>query len=161
MAQRADTGRSGEYHGSQPLDYEPHEALAQYLAAPEGMGEFNSITSIAKHFKVTRVTVHRWSHLSAVLQRAEWLSKRNKLSGDLFARRNWERVMRAQVKKAIAGDCQAAKFVQENAWGEETPAEVLVLQREIQVTYVDPPQHVKEREAILRAASSSPDPAPR
>jgi len=59
LAKRADRGGSEECRGSKPLDYEPHEALAQYLAAPEGMGEFKSITSIAKHFKFTRVTVHR------------------------------------------------------------------------------------------------------
>jgi hypothetical protein len=144
MKHQPDRGTSGEYRGSKPLDYEAHEALAQYLAAPEGMGEFKSITAIAEHFKVTRVTVHRWSHNPVVLQRAEWLSKRDWLSGVLFARRSWERVMRAQVKKAITGDTQAARFVQENAWTENTAADDTPVEVTIRTEYVEGPNQINE-----------------
>lgn len=116
-------GRSGEYRSSEPLEYEGHEALAQYLASPEPLREFRSITAFAKHYKISRMTVHRWRHAPDVLQRADWLSKQNRLTGAVVARANWETIVLAQVKRAIGGDTSAAKFLREIAWTEHTPAD--------------------------------------
>jgi len=69
--------------------------------------------------------------------------------------------MRAQVKKAIAGDSQAARFVQENAWSEDTPAEIIVLRTDIEVSYADRPEPVKKRDSTPGEGGFSPDPAPR
>lgn len=56
-----DRGRSvgGRYDGHEPLEYPGHEAVAQYLAAPESLREFKSFSDLANHFHVSRMTIHR------------------------------------------------------------------------------------------------------
>lgn len=83
------------------------------------------------------MTVHRWQHYAAVLQRAECLSKQNRLPGVLVARSSWERVVRALVKKAITGDIPAARFVYEIAWTEDTPADDTPREVALTVVYDD------------------------
>jgi hypothetical protein len=115
--------RRRNFNGQDPLDHPGHEALAHFLANPRPQKEFKSITTFAAHFNVTRMTVHRWKKDPDVLRRAEWLSKGNKLAGDLIVKANWEPIVRAQVDAALAGDTQAAKFCERRAWPEDGQAD--------------------------------------
>jgi hypothetical protein len=112
-----------KYDGREPLDYEGHEAVAQFLATPKSDREFESLTALADHFNVTRMTVHRWKQDVEVMQRANWLSLCNQMAGDLVARREWQQIMEKAVELARAGDVQAMKFCESRAWPEELPVE--------------------------------------
>lgn len=111
------------YDGCEPLEFHGHEILAQHLATPKALRVFKSDTDLAKHFKVTRMTVHRWKRDFDVNQRAHWLSTQNEMTGDLVARREWPRIMEAIVKMAIMGDVAAAKFCESRAWRKEPQLE--------------------------------------
>jgi hypothetical protein len=112
--------RRERYDGREPLPYAGHEAVAQFLAAPPtSLREFKSLTALAAHFKVTRMTVHRWKQDSDVMQRAYWLSKRNKIAGDLLARQAWLRIMEKVIEMAKNGDFRAIKFIEFHAWAED------------------------------------------
>lgn len=102
-----------------PLEYPGHEAVAQFLAFPESQGEFKSFKAIAKHFKVTRMTVYRCSKDLDVLRRAEWLTLRNKTIAIVQVRREYPKIMEKAVEIAKRGNVQAMKFCQEQAWPEE------------------------------------------
>jgi hypothetical protein len=115
------------FNGQDPLDYPGHEALAQFLATPRSEREFKSLTALAGHFKVTRMTVHRWKRNPDVLRRAELVARGNKPAGDLIAKANWKPIVRAQVDAAIAGDTQAAKFCERRAWPEDGQADSRLL----------------------------------
>jgi hypothetical protein len=106
---------------TKPLDSPEDEAIAQYLATPKSSREFKSITDLAKHFNISRVTVYRRTKDLDVLQRAEWLLMHHRLAGDLIARLHWKRIVAGQVKAAAAGDTKAAQFCKEVAWPEEEP----------------------------------------
>jgi DeoR/GlpR family transcriptional regulator of sugar metabolism len=106
---------------TKPLDLPEDEAIAQYLATPKSIREFNSITDLAKHFNISRMTVHRRTKDLDVLQRVEWLLTHHKLAGDLVVRLHWKRIVAGQVKAAVAGDTKAAKFCKDTAWPEEQP----------------------------------------
>jgi hypothetical protein len=110
--------RKGIFDRTKPLDSPEDEAIAQYLATPKSIREFKSITELAAHFKISRMTVYRWTKDPEVLQRAEWLLTHHRLAGDLIARLHWERIVAGQVKAAIAGDTKAAQFCKEQAWPE-------------------------------------------
>lgn len=103
---------------TKPLDSPEDEAIAQYLTTPKSIREFKSLTDLAKHFGISRMTVYRRTKDLIVLQRAEWLLAHHRLAGDLIARLNWERIMAGQVKAAAAGDTKAAQFCKERAWPE-------------------------------------------
>jgi hypothetical protein len=103
---------------TRPLESPEDEAIAQYLATPKLIREFKSITELAAHFKISRMTVYRRTKDLAVLQRTEWLLTHHRLAGDLVARLNWERIVAGQVQAAVAGDTRAAQFCKEQAWPE-------------------------------------------
>ena len=44
---------------TKPLDLPEDEAIAQYLATPKSIREFKSMTDLAMHFNISRMTVHR------------------------------------------------------------------------------------------------------
>jgi hypothetical protein len=96
------------------------EAIAEYLATPKSIRQFKSFGELADHFNISRMTVYRHSKDLMVLRRTEWLVRHYKLSGDLVARRNWDRIVAGQVKAAIAGNTKAAQFCKERAWPEES-----------------------------------------
>ncbi len=160
MARQAERIRSETNHASEPLASEAREALAQFLSTPVPMREFRSITSIAKHYKVSRMSVYRWKRDSAVLQRVEILSKRNWLPGVLLARLNFESTVRAQIKKAIRGDTKAARYVHEIAWIEAPPETAARQEVTIQVVYAEDPKPMNRPERVQQEAGSSSDPAP-
>ena len=112
------TKRRSSSDGSKPLDYPGHEALAQYLAAPQQFRRFRSITALAIQFNVSRVTVYRWAQHLDVVRRAAWLSAHNRILGDFIACREWPAIIRAQVTAALGGDTRAAIFCQSRAWPE-------------------------------------------
>jgi hypothetical protein len=137
MKHQSNRGGSGAYRGSEPLNHEGHEALAQFLATPKPMREFKSTAALAEHHGVTRMTVSRWQHDPLVLRRAEWLSNRNKLAGVLIARSNYPRMVEALVRKAITGDTPAARVLHEIAWTEDTPADDTPKEVALRVVYDD------------------------
>jgi hypothetical protein len=108
-----------KYDGREPLIYPGHEAVAQFLAAPTSLRDFKSLTALAAHFNVTRVTVYRWKHDVNVLRRAYWLSMRNKIAGDLLARQAWLPIMKKGIEMAKNGDFRAIKFIESQAWTQE------------------------------------------
>jgi hypothetical protein len=111
--------RRDRYDGREPLPYVGHEAVAQFLAAPTSLRKFKSLAALAAHFKVTRMTVHRWKQDSDVMQRAYCLSLRNKIAGDLLARQAWLRIMEKVIEMAKKGDFRAIKFIELHAWAED------------------------------------------
>ncbi len=159
MAQQAGRERSEANHAGEPLDSEAREALAQFLSTPAPMRNFKSITALAEYYKVSRMTLHRWQHDPAVLQRAENLSTRNRLPGVLIARSNWPGVVQAQVRKALAGNVQAAKNVFEIAWTESPTAMPARKEVTIKVVYAEDPMTMNKPERIQQEAGSSSDPA--
>jgi hypothetical protein len=98
------------------FDSPEDEAIAQYLTTPKSIREFKSLTDLAKHFGICRMTVYRRTKDPIILQRAEWLLTHHMVAGDLIARLHWERIMAGQVKAAAAGDTKAAQFCKERAW---------------------------------------------
>jgi hypothetical protein len=111
--------RRDRYDGREPLPYSGHEAVAQFLAAPACLRKFKSLTDLAAHFKVTRMTAYRWKQDIDVMQRASWLFMRNKIAGDLLARQAWLRIMKKVIEMAKKGDFRAIKFIESRAWAEE------------------------------------------
>lgn len=103
---------------TRPLDTPEDEAIAQYLTTPKSIREFKSLTDLAKHFGICRMTVYRRTKDLIILERAEWLLTYHRLAGDLIPRLHWERIMAGQVKAAAAGDTKAAQFCKERAWPE-------------------------------------------
>jgi len=116
--------RDANYDGRDPLPYPGHEIVAEFLATPKGQRQV-SIKKLAEHFQVTPKTIHCWARDRDVLRRATFLTQNNKLLGDLAARRDWGRIVEAQVAKAAGGDTTAAKFCEQRAWPEDGPPEGL------------------------------------
>jgi hypothetical protein len=115
--------RQPGYDGREPLEYPGHEATAQFLATPESEREFDSITALAKHFDVSRMTVYRWTQDIDVLRRAEWLSMQNRVTGRLIIRRAWPKMMAKLADDAIGGHVQATKLCADYAWPEDKQRE--------------------------------------
>ena len=65
------------------------------------------------------MTAYRWQRNINVLRRAECLSRKNKLIGDLIARRGWPSIVAAQVASAKRGHTAAARFCERRAWPED------------------------------------------
>src|ERR1700694_5961809 len=114
--------RNKNHDRREPLEYPGHETVAQFLATPKSMREFPSVTSLAKHLSVTRKTIHCWMNDVDVMRRAEFLSMRNKTTGDLIARREWPRIMESMVRVATGGGVAAAKFCEGRAYPEDQRA---------------------------------------
>jgi hypothetical protein len=110
--------RKREPDKTKPLDQPEDEAVAQYLSTPKSIREFKSLSDLAKHFGISRMTVYRRTKDLIVLERVEFLLTYHKLAGDLLPRLHWERIMAGQVKAAAAGDTKAAQFCKERAWPE-------------------------------------------
>jgi hypothetical protein len=108
--------RKRKFDKSKPLDSPEDEAIAQYRATPKSVRDFKSLTDLARHFNISRMTVYRRSKELSVLQRAEWLLQHHMLAGDLIPRLHWERIMAGQVRAAAAGDTRAAQLCKERAW---------------------------------------------
>jgi len=53
------------------------------------------------------------------LRRAEWLSLRNNVTGDLIVRRAWEGIAAKMVEMAKTGNIAAMKLCADSAWPEE------------------------------------------
>jgi hypothetical protein len=98
---------------------------------------YSLLLALAKHYNLSRMTLYRWQRLPDVLRRANWLAKCNKDSATVEARPNWESVIRAQIKKARAGDTQAAKFLDEIAWHQDEMSDKSPEDATIKVVYVD------------------------
>jgi hypothetical protein len=112
--------KSTKYNkGHNTLDNPAHEALAHFLITPRTEREFKSLTALAEHFKISRMSVHRWKKNGDVLRRAEWLSRENKLVGDFIARREWQRIVAVQVNLAKRGNTAAARFCKRRAWPDD------------------------------------------
>ena len=122
--------RKRTFDRTKPLDSLDDEAIAQYLATPKSVRDFKSLTDLARHFNVARMTVYRRTKELNVLQRAEWLLQHHMLAGDLIASLHWERIMAGQVRAAAAGDTKAAQFCKERAWPED-PAGFDVLAKQM------------------------------
>lgn len=162
--------RRGSYDGRQPLPYAGHEATAEFLATPTSLREFNSVTALAKHFNVTRKTVHCCMKDNDVLQRTGWLSIRNKISSDVAIRRAWEEIAEKLIEMALTGNIAAIKLYVDYAWGKDQRSEESRLSsmslRELILENDDecvPPTHVLRRikqeeeaeEARLKAAETN------
>lgn len=107
--------RRKEYDGSTPLE-EWLEKVADFLATPRYIREIKTLSDLAVHLKVSRMTVYRWAHDEEVLTRARYLLEANETNGDHFARLYWDRIVMGQVRAAIKGDTRAAKFCEQRAW---------------------------------------------
>lgn len=108
--------RETEYDGTEPLDDPADEAIAQFLAAPQEFRQFKSVSALAKHFNLSRMTVYRRKENVDVVERIKWLLEKSMLFGDLIACREWAGIVKAQVKAALGGDIRAALFCQNRAW---------------------------------------------
>jgi hypothetical protein len=84
----------------EPIPYPGHEAVAQYLAAPDSERQFRSVQELADHFHVTRKTIYAWRKDEFVLKRVEWLTQQNKLHGTSslvgHGRKSWKVPWRRQ-----------------------------------------------------------------
>jgi hypothetical protein len=115
--------KGGEYYdGREPLEHPGHEAAAWFQAFPEGMREFKSIAALARHFRVARMTIYRWSKDIDVLKRADFLSMQNKIAGILIARREYPSMVEIGVETAKAGNIAAMKIFLELAFPEDKQA---------------------------------------
>ena len=105
-----------ELDGSQPLGFPAHEALAQHLSSPKSVRQFKSDSDLAAHFKITRMTVFRWKREPDVIERALWLSMKNKLAGELIVRVEWPEIVERAVAMAKGGNVRAMEFCFKLAW---------------------------------------------
>jgi hypothetical protein len=62
------------------------------------------------------MTIHRAKKNFDVIKRANWLSMRNTLSGDLIARREYPSIMEKAVEMAEQGNIKAMEFCAARAW---------------------------------------------
>ena len=108
--------RCKKHDGSEALEHPGREALAQFLAGPRSVREFRSYRALANYFHVSRMTIYRWKLEVEVMQRANFLSMRNEIAGDLEARRAWPEIMQKQIASAKGGDLDAARFCESRAW---------------------------------------------
>lgn len=124
--------------GTAVLDLPEDEAIAQYLATPKSFREFESFSALAKHFNISRMTVHRRTKDPRILGRAESLLQQYKRAGDIIARLHWPQIIAGQVKAAVAGDTKAAQFCKEQAWPEDEQSR-LPVETIFRVVYDDGP----------------------
>ena len=94
----------------EPLEFLGHETVAQFMATPKSLREFESVTALAKHFNVTTKTIYCWMKDDDVMRRAEWLSMRNKRHGDLSIRCRYEEIIEKLIEMASTGNVAAIKL---------------------------------------------------
>ena len=114
--------RSKMQDRSEPLEFPGHETVAQFMATPKSLREFESVTALAKHFNITTKTIYCWMKDDNVMRRAEWLSMRNKRHGDLSIRCRYEEILEKLTEKALTGDIAAIKLYIETAFPEDLQA---------------------------------------
>ena len=105
-----------DYDGSEPLDDPAHEAIALFFATPRQFRQFKSVSTLAEHFGISRITIYRRAADVDVVHRIKCLLERSMRFGDLIACREWAGIVKAQVEAALAGDTRAAMFCQNRAW---------------------------------------------
>jgi hypothetical protein len=77
---------------------------------------------------MTRITIHRAKKDIDVIKRAHWLSMRNKLAGDLVARREYPLIVEKAAEIAKEGNVKAMEFCAKRAWpGDQELTESLTL----------------------------------
>jgi hypothetical protein len=108
--------RRTDYYGTEPLDDPCYEAIAQFFAAPRQFRQFKSVSALAEHFGISRVTAYRRAQNDDVVLRIKWLLRKSMQGGDLVACQEWPGIVQAQVKAALGGDLRAAMFCQARAW---------------------------------------------
>ncbi len=99
--------RSKMQDRSEPLEFPGHERVAEFMATPKSLREFESVTALAKHFNITTKTIYCWMKDDDVLRRAEWLSMRNKRHGDLSIRCRYEEIIEKLIEMALTGNVAA------------------------------------------------------
>ncbi len=100
----------GKADRREPLEFLGHETVAQFMATPKSLREFESVTALAKHFNVTTKTIYCWMKDDDVMRRAEWLSMRNKRHGDLSIRCRYEEIIEKLIEMASTGNVAAIKL---------------------------------------------------
>jgi AcrR family transcriptional regulator len=104
------------HDGTEPLDNPADEAIAHFFAAPQQFRQFKTVSALAEHLGLSRMTVYRRAKESDVVLRIESLVRQNMRVADLIVCRAWPGIVEAQVSQALAGNIRAAKFCQERAW---------------------------------------------
>lgn len=104
-----------------------------------------------------------------MIQRAHWLSTRNKAAGDLIVRCAWPQIMKKLVDSALCGNVAAIKYCAERAWPEEKQQGTsdssslslveLVLLRAEQEEYEKLPSWCREKD-VKEAAERKPTAEP-
>jgi hypothetical protein len=108
--------RRTDYDGTEPLDDPAYKAIAKFFAAPRQFRQFSSVSALAEHFGVSRMTIYRRAQNNDVVQRIKWLLRKSMLSGDVIACQEWPGIVQAQVTAALAGNLRTAMFCQNRAW---------------------------------------------
>jgi hypothetical protein len=104
--------RRGEHDDEgEPLAHAGHEATAHFLVTPELFREIKSVTALAAHLKVSRMTVHRWTKNREVLRRVKRLAGEEVMLAATIARRELPEITEKMILKAKGGDVRAAKVV--------------------------------------------------
>ncbi len=106
----------------EPLEFLGHETVAQFLATPDSLCEFESVTALAKHFNVTTKTIYCWMKDDDVMRRADWLSMRNKIGADVAIRRAWKGIIEKLIEMASTGNVAAIKLCHDIAFPEDQQA---------------------------------------
>jgi hypothetical protein len=131
--------RNEKYDGHEPLEYPGHEAVARHLATPMSEREFKSDSDLADHFHVTRMTIHRTKKDIDVIKRAHWLSRRNRLAGELVARREYPSIIEKAVHMAKEGNIKAMEFCAKRAFpGDQEQADLLSLEEFVALSEEEP-----------------------
>jgi len=112
--------RRTDYFGAEPLDDPADETIARFFAAPREFRQFASVTALAEHLRISRMTVYRRAQDLDVVKRIKWLVRRGMALGDLLVCREWPGIVQAQVTAALGGDIRAALFCQQRAWRQQT-----------------------------------------
>jgi hypothetical protein len=143
-----------------PLNNPSQEAVAQFFAAPDCLRDFTSVSALASHLKVSRMTIHRWEKAPHVRRRVEHLSLQNKFVGDLFLRREWKPIVEKAVEKAKGGDVAAMRFCADWAWPKSSIVDTdLSLSEAIRMTENkgNVPSWLLERRAAQENPAQEPD----
>jgi hypothetical protein len=106
-----------DFDGKQPLEDPRQEAVAQFFATPEKLRKFRSVTALAEHLEVSRMTIYRWHDDEKVQQRIMRLVREGMRFGNYLMGREWPLIARAQIAAALSGSTQAATFCEKRAWG--------------------------------------------
>lgn len=112
---------------AKPFTFPLDEAIAQHLSLPRAVREFQSFNDLAKHFRVSRMTVYRRSRNPVMHGRVVLLLEGKRAAGTILIRQNWIPIIRGAVRAAIRGDAKALQFCREEGlfWDEPTIDDVL------------------------------------